>query len=195
MSASPATRRTGSSALRRYSWLTLAAALFLAAALLTGDIWITRAGAVIAFLAGLLASWMAWREVKLQRQAFQAQSAVDLRAHGETLHAERIQHVRLLNVLQTRNADLRNRLAVARADSASLGQQVAELRGDNVSLRLEVARLTEDQAADILGLPRRAAGAVRSDEEVLWSDENYPTVVDLKAVTAPFADEALRRQA
>lgn len=195
VSTSPATRRTGSPVSRRYSWLTLAAAVVGAAALLTGDIWATRAGAIVAFLGGFISSLLAWREVKAQRRAFDAREAMELHAQGEKLHAERTQHMKLLTVLQARNSDLRGRLLDARSESARLEQEVSSLRGDNVSLRLEVARLTEEQTADLLGLPRRAAGPVHAQEEVLWTEENYPTVVDLKAVTAPFSDDALLRRA
>ncbi|MEA5055534.1 MAG: hypothetical protein VB093_19115, partial [Propionicimonas sp.] len=174
------------------------------AALLTGDIWFTRVGAVIAFAGGLVSSLFAWREVRRQRGQFLAQSAAELHAHGQKLHAERSQHMRLLQVLQARNSDLRGRLVAARAEAAQLGSEVATLRGDNASLKLdvtelradknvlqaEVARLTEVQTAEILGLPRRSAGSVSTQEEVLWTEENLPTVVDLKAITAPFSDSA-----
>lgn len=188
MSASPAVRRTGPSALRRYSWLTLAASLLLASALLTGDLWYTRAGAVVAFLGGFVSCLLAWREVKAQRVAFQSQSALDLRVHGEKLHVERLQHIRLLRVLQSRNGELRSRVTTARAESARLAQQVAKLRGDNAALQLEVARLAEPQTAEVLALPRRVAGPVSDQEEILWAEGNFPTVVDLKAAAVPLED-------
>lgn len=206
MSASPAVRRTGRSAAGRYSWLTLAVTVLVAAALLTGDLWFTRAGAVIAFLGGLVSAGLAWREVKLQRTSYELRSTLDLRTHGDKLHTEREQHTRLLRILQQRNNQLRSQATTARAEVGRLGQEAAQLRGDNVSLRmdvatlthenaglqLEVARLNELENAEILALPRRVSGAVSDREEILWSEENQPTVVDLKAITAPFADGAKR---
>jgi len=176
--------------------LTLAATVLLAAALLTGDVWLTRAGAVIAFLGGLTSSLLAWREVKLQRAGYELRSTLELRAHGDKLHAEREQHTRLLRILQQRNQQMRSRATTARAEAGRLHQEVATLRGDNASLRLdnaglkqEVARLNEARNAEILALPRRVSGAVSDREQVLWSEEDLPTVVDLKAITAPFAEE------
>lgn len=195
MSASPAVRRTGPTALGRYSWLTLAVTLMLAAALLTGDVWLTRAGAVIAFLGGLVSCLLAWREVKVQRTSYELRSTLELRNHGDKLHAEREQHLRLLRILQQRNQEMRSRATTARAEAGRLGQEVARLRGDNASLRLEVARLNELSSAEVLALPRRVAGAVSDREQILWSEENLPTVVDLKAITAPFLAEDKQRHA
>lgn len=195
VSASPAVRRTGRSAFGRYSWLTLAVTLVLAAALLTGDIWLTRAGAVVAFLGGITACLLAWREVRQQRIDFEQRSTAELRSHGEKLRAEREQHVRLLRILQQRNQELRSRATTARAEVGRLNQELARLRGDNAGLRLELARLNELNNAEVLALPRRVAGAVSSREIVLWSEENLPTVVDLKAITAPVEIEDRRRQA
>ena len=179
--------------------MTLAVTVLLAATLLTGDVWWTRAGAVIAFLGGLISSLLAWREVKSQRAAYELRSTLELRAHGDKLHAEREQHTRLLRILQQRNQQMRSRATTARAEAGRLHQEVTRLRGDNVSLRMdnanlkqEVARLSEAMNAEILALPRRVSGGVSDREQVLWSEENLPTVVDLKAITAPFADESER---
>ncbi len=167
----------------------------LAAALLTGDVWLTRAGAVIAFLGGLASSLLAWRDVKLQRAEYELRSTLELRSSGEKLHAEREQHVRLLHILQHRNQELRSRATTARAEVGRLGQEVARLRGDNAALRFELARVNELANAEVLALPRRVAGAVSEREEIMWSEENLPTVVDLKAITAPFLAEDKQRQA
>jgi hypothetical protein len=168
--------------------------LVLAGALLTGDVWLTRAGAVVAFLGGLISCLLAWREVKDQRAAYELRSTVELRQHGDRLHAEREQHRRLLDVLAARNRELRSQLTTANARVSQLSQEVAMLRGDKVSLKLELARLNELNNAEVLALPRRVAGPVSGSEEVLWSEENLPTVVDLAAITAPFGiEERLRR--
>lgn len=165
----------------------------LAAALLTGDVWLTRAGAVVAFLGGLISCLLAWREVKDQRAGYELRSAVELRQHGDKLRAEREQHRRLLDVLATRNRELRSQVTTANARISRLSQEVATLRGDNASLRIELARLNELNNAEVLALPRRVAGPAAA-EAVLWSEENLPTVVDLAAITAPFGIEERLRQ-
>lgn len=181
--------------LGRYSWITLLVTLVLAGSLLTGDVWLTRAGAVVAFAGGLISCLLAWREVKAQRAGYELRSTVELRQHGEKLRAERTQHRRLLDVMAERNRELRSRLTVASAQVGQLSQEVARLRGDNASLRFELARFNEQHNAEILALPRRVAGPVSDSEEILWSEENLPTVVDLAAITAPFALEERLREA
>lgn len=180
--------------LGRYSWITLGITLVLAGALLTGDVWLTRAGAVVAFLGGLISCLLAWREAKAQRAGYELRSTVELRQHGDKLHAEREQHRRLLEVLSARNRELRSQVITANAQVSQLRQEVSRLRGDNAGLKLELARLNELRNAEVLALPRRVAGPVSESEHVLWSEENLPTVVDLAAITAPFGiEERLRR--
>lgn len=180
--------------LGRYSWITLAVTLVIAGALLAGDVWLTRAGAVVAFLGGLISCLIAWREVKDQRSAYEQRSTLELRQYGASMQAERRQHRRMLGVLAARNRELRSQVTVAHAQLAQLNQDVATLRGDNASLRFELAKLNELHNAEVLALPRRVAGPMAESERVLWSEENLPTVVDLAAITAPFGIEDRLRQ-
>lgn len=187
-------RAAEAATLGRYSWITLGVTLVLAGGLLTGDVWLTRAGAVVAFAGGLISCLIAWREVKDQRADYELRSTVELRQHGERLRAEREQHRRLLDVLSARNRELRSQLTTANAQVSQLSREVAGLRGDNASLKLELARLNELNNAEVLALPRRVAGPISESEKVLWSEENLPTVVDLAAIIAPFGiEERLRR--
>ncbi len=168
--------------------------LVLAGALLTGDVWLTRLGAVVAFLGGLISCLLALREVKSQRLSYELRSTLELRQHGDKLRAEREQHRRMLAVLTARNRELRSQVTTANAQVTRLSQDLARLRGDNASLKFELARLNELNNAEVLALPRRVAGPVSASEEVLWSEENLPTVVDLAAITAPFGIEERLRQ-
>ncbi len=195
VSASPIIRRAERSALRRYSWVSLIVAALVAGSLAVGDVWFARGGVVVAVAGGVLGCALAWKAMRQQRTAFQMQSVLDARDHSEKLHGERLQHIRLLQVLQSRNGDLRSRLITARSQAGHLNQELASLRGDTMALRLEVSRLTEAHSAEILALPRRVSGPVSAHEEILWAEGNLPTVVDLKAITAPFADAAEQRHA
>jgi len=187
-------RAARDTALGRYSWITLVVTLVLAGALLTGDVWLTRLGAVVAFLGGLISCLLALREVKSQRLSYELRSTLELRQHGDKLRAEREQHRRMLAVLTARNRELRSQVTTANAQVTRLSQDLARLRGDNASLKFELARLNELNNAEVLALPRRVAGPVSASEEVLWSEENLPTVVDLAAITAPFGIEERLRQ-
>lgn len=188
-------RRAATAAtLGREFWVTLVVTLLLSGVLIAGDVWWARAGALVAFAGGLISCLLAWREVKKQRLAYELRSTAELRQHGNKLHAEREQHRRLLDVLAARNREMRGHLAAANANVAELSREVARLRGDNVSLKFELARLNELNNAEVLALPRRVAGPISDSEQVLWSDENLPTVVDLAAITAPFGIEERLRQ-
>ncbi len=189
MNRSHVLRRAEKSTARRLSWLTLGVAVALAGALAFGDVWFARVGVAVAAAGGLFACLLIWRVVREQRTAFLAQSTLDARAHGDKLHDERLQHVHLLQVLQSRNGELRTQVVTARAEAGRTAQDIAALRGDNVALRLEVSRLTEAHSAEILALPKRVSGPISEHEEILWAEGNMPTVVDLKAVTAPFSGD------
>lgn len=200
VSTNSASRAARTTTLGRYSWLTLAGTLIVAGVLLTGDLWLTRAGAVVAFLGGLISCLLALREVKLQRASYELASTLELRKYGEALRTEREQHRRLLGVMSERNRELRGRVATLSEQVTGLNQQVtgltqevSRLRGDNASLKLELARLNELNNAEVLALPRRVAGPISHSEKILWSEENLPTVVDLAAITAPFALEERQR--
>jgi hypothetical protein len=188
-------RRADRSVSWRSTWLILVVTAVVAGALLAGDVWYARGAALVAFVGGLSASLLAWREAERRRRAHDLAAAADLRLAGEKLHDERLQHIRLLQVLQSRNGELRSRLTLARAENAELSQSLATLRGDNVALHLEVSRLNEAHSAEILALPRRVSGPVSDREEVLWAEGDAPTVVDLKAVIAPIGVRAEQRHA
>lgn len=170
------------------SWLILAVAAVMAAGLLAGDIWLARSAVVVALVGGVVATTLAWREMVRQRRAAGQDAVVALRRSGDQLHSERVQHLRLLQVLQSRNGDLSAMVLRLRAENAALLQQLASIRGDLTALRLEIVRLTEAHSAEILDLPLRAGGSLVDEEQVLWSDSTNPTVVDLKAVIAPFEE-------
>ena len=70
-------------------------------------------------------------------------------------------------------------------------------RGERVEFSATSFANWVDKTANLLetlGVEGRVAGPVSGSEEVLWSEENLPTVVDLAAITAPFGiEERLRR--
>lgn len=143
----------------------------------------TRTGVAIAIVGGVVACVFAWREVKATRSALLAQQSADSHRFGEKLHAERHEHVRLLQVLQSRNGDLRSRLNLTRADSARLSQETAQLRGDKAALKVQLAEQQAATEAVILALPRRVSG--RSEAVDIWDGDHAPTVVELQALANP----------
>lgn len=151
-----------------------------------------RAGIGVAVAGALLAAGFAWQEVKAERAVLLTQNSADARAASDQLHAERVQHVRLLGVLQVRNSDLRAKLNTARADNAHLNQEAAQLRGDKAALEMELAQSQPAAEAEVFAWPRRGSG--RSDADDLWGADGAPTVVQLQALANPPVEPAQLRQ-
>jgi hypothetical protein len=148
-----------------------------------GGVWLARAGVAVAVVGGIVACTFAWREVRVTRTTMMAQQSADSRRTGEKLHAERLQHVRLLQVLQSRNGDLRSKLNMSRADAARLTQEAAQLRGDKIALQLQVSEQQSAAEAEVLALPRRVSG--HGDATDIWDRDGAPTVVELQALANP----------
>lgn len=185
-------RKANPSPLRRYAWLSLLGSTVVAVAAGFGGVWMTRAGLVVAAAGGLMACAFAWREVRVTRTTLMAQQSADSRRSGEKLHAERLQHVRLLQVLQARNGELRSKLNTTRAEAAQLNQEAARLRGDKVALQAELSEHQAAAEAEVLALPRRVSG--RGDVVDLWGVDGAPTVVELQALANPPAAVSQQRQ-
>lgn len=185
-------RKANPSPLRRYAWLSLLGSTVVAVAAGFGGVWMTRAGLVVAVAGGLMACAFAWREVRVTRTTLMAQQSADFRRSGEKLHAERLQHVRLLQVLQARNGELRSKLNTTRAEAAQLNQEAAQLRGDKVALQVELSEHQAAAEAEVLALPRRVSG--RGDVVDLWGVDGAPTVVELQALANPPAADNQQRQ-
>lgn len=152
----------------------------------------TRAGLVIAVAGGALACVFAWREVRVTRTTMMAQQSADSRRAGDKLHAERLQHVRLLQVLQSRNGDLRSKLNTSRAEAARLAQEAAQLRGDKAALVVQLSERQVTAEAEVLALPRRVSG--RGQAVDLWGEDGAPTVVELQALANPPVADSEQRQ-
>lgn len=187
-------RKANPSPLRRYAWLSLLGSTVVAVAAGFGGVWMTRAGLAVAVAGGLMACAFAWREVRVTRTTLLAQQAADSRRSGEKIHLERLQHVRILQVLQARNGELRSKLNTTRAEAAQLHQEAAQLRGDKVALQVELSEHQAAAEAEVLALPRRISG--RGEVVDLWGVDGAPTVVELQALAnPPVADNQRRQQA
>nr|WP_300148483.1 hypothetical protein [Propionicimonas sp.] len=175
-------RKANPSPLRRYAWLSLLGSAVVAVAAGFGGVWMARAGIVVAVTGGIVACVFAWREVRVTRTTMMAQQAADSRRSGEKLHAERVQHVRLLQVLQSRNGELRSKLNTSRAEAARLSQETAQLRGDKAALQVQLSEQLAAEA-EVLALPRRISG--RRDAADIWDGDAAPTVIELQALANP----------
>lgn len=186
-------RKANPSPLRRYAWLSLLGSAVVAVAACFGGAWVVRAGVAVAVVGGIVACGFAWREVRVTRTTMMAQQSADSRRAGEKLHAERLQHVRLLQVLQSRNGELRSKLNMTRADAARLAQEAAQLRGDKAALQVELAEQQAAAEAEVLALPRRVSGR-GGDAVDIWDGDGAPTVVELQALANPPVYDTEERQ-
>lgn len=191
MKTSATHRFASSSPLRRNAWISLAVSSVVAVACAFGTLWVTRAGIAVAIAGGLLATKFAWQEIRASRNALLAQNSADARDAAALLHSERAQHVRLLGVLQARNADLRSRLNTSRAEAAVLSQEAAQLRGDKAALETELAKLQAPAEAQVFAWPRRMSG--QGEAHDIWGSDGAPTVVELQALANPPQDSAQQR--
>lgn len=141
-----------------------------------------RAGIGVAVAGGVVACIFAWREVRVTRTTMMAQQSADFRRTQDSLHTERAQHVRLLQVLKARNSELRSKLNTSRAEAAHLAQEAAQLRGDKAALQVELGERNPAEA-EVLELPRRTTR--RADFADLWDGDGAPTVVELQALANP----------
>ncbi|MFZ0530584.1 MAG: hypothetical protein WAL91_08620 [Propionicimonas sp.] len=178
--------------MRRYAWLSLIISTAIAVVAAFGGVWAARAGILVAIAGGALAAGFAWREVRATRRSLLAQNSADSRRAGDQLHAERVQHVRLIGVLQVRNAELRSKLTTARAENARLTQDAGRLRGDLAAAELELSQQRSAAEAEVFAWPRQLSG--HGDVTDLWGVDGAPTVVALQALANPPIDSAPYRQ-
>lgn len=204
---------------RRLSIVVLAVGAVLALSTLLGQLWVTRAGVVLAVTAGALALGLAWRAAARHLRVVRAQHADHIREqlgrHRSDLSDQRARHTSVVEVLEGRNAlqrqsivvlehrvkVLRGQLTGLRSQVGRLQPEVSMLRGDKAALQLRISDLEaelvrrEHELAEVVDLPRRGTVAdPLSTPSQIWADDDHPTVADLRAIEPAPADE-VRRQA
>lgn len=154
-------------------------------------------GLVVTLAGGVLASVFAWREVKITRTTLLAEQVDDARRASELLQDATRRNLGVVKLLSARNNELVHQLGQSRAATAQLQCDAAALRGDKAALQDEVKQRTQELAqarsslaeaqelldAEIVELPLAPDfGAAGVD---LWTDDGYPTVVQLEALANP----------
>lgn len=174
-----------------------------------GPVWLVRIGLVVAIAAAIIATVLAWREVRADRHRHAAALLATNRAHGAALRMERAQNSAVLQVVTERNVAATAEITRQQTVIAQLRGEVSSLKGDRAALTAEVARrqeliasleetvrvreaqlqaLNEGEEAEVHTMPRRGrvdgvlpaqAGA---EAEEMWTDGTHPTVVDLAVI-------------
>lgn len=171
-----------------------------------GGPWLLPIGLVLAVAGGVLASVFAWREVRITRTTLLAEQADDARRASELLQDATRRNLGVVKLLSARNNELVHELVQSRAVAAQLQCDAAALRGDKAALKSELKQRSEELAqvrtslaeaqelldAEIVELPLpHDPDAAQID---LWTDDGYPTVVQLEALANPPIDDMEQRK-
>ena len=170
-----------------------------------GGVWVVRAGVVVAILMAFAATYVAWRELKLEREkhAVEIKREVSLRSvQAARFHNESVAMIDRYNAraenLQAVIAKLRSQLGAARSELSSmrgnaawLRAEVAERQSRVEQLERRIAELEAEDTANIVQLPRTVTPSI----DDIWGEDEHPTMVDLAkmnldGVPAPLAKEA-----
>lgn len=156
---------------------------------LMGDVWIVRAGLLVAVVMAFAAVLVAWRELKVERErhASEMKHEVGLRSQqAMRFHEESVAMIGRFNArsenLQSVIAKLRSQLGSAKAELSSmrgnavwLRAELAERQARIEALEARIAELEAEDTANIVDLPRRVSPSI----EDIWGQDEHPTMVDL----------------
>jgi hypothetical protein len=171
-----------------------------------GGAWLLPIGLALAVAGGVLAAIFGWQEVRSTRTTLQAEQRDDAQRASEMLRQATRRHLRVVNLLSTRNGDLVHQLTDVRAEVATRTREAARLRGDKAALQFELNQRVQElvvvrqslnavQAAldaDVVPLPVRELADTASFD--LWTEDGFPTVVQLEALVNPPAPEIDQRK-
>lgn len=192
-----ATRKAIPSPRRRYTRLSLLGSAVAAVVAGFGGPWFMPIGLVLAVAGGALAAIFGWQEVRATRTTLQAEQRDDAQRASELLKQATRRQLRLVNLLSIRNGELVHQLTDVRAEAATTAREAARLRGDKAALQFELNQRTQEltvvreslnvvQAAldaDVVPLPVREL--VDTSSMDLWTEDGFPTVVQLAALANP----------
>ena len=156
---------------------------------LVGDVWIVRAGLLVAVMMAFAAVLVAWRELKVERErhALDMKHEIALRSQqAARFHEESVAMIGRFNArsenLQSVIAKLRSQLGAAKAELSSmrgnavwLRAEVAERQARIEALESRIAELEAEDTANIVDLPSRVSPSI----DDIWGQDEHPTMVDL----------------
>ena len=131
------------STLRRAATIVLVVGTIISVAAAFGPVWVVRLGVVVAVAAAVIATLLAWREVRADRRRHAAAMLASTRAHGETLRTERAHNSGVLQVVTERNVAALGEISRQQTVIAQLRGEVSSLKGDRAALSAEITRRQE----------------------------------------------------
>ncbi|WP_040283426.1 hypothetical protein [Tessaracoccus massiliensis] len=171
----------------------LAVGTVVSLASLAGNIWLVRAGVVVAILMAFAAFYVVVRQLRAERVAHaeELHHEVELRSVQAERHHE--ESVAMIERYNARAENLKAVIAKLRSQLGAAKSELSSMRGNSAWLRAEVAerqaridalekRIAELEAgraedtANIVDLPERA---LRPSIDEIWAEDEHPTMVDL----------------
>lgn len=161
---------------------------------LLGNVWVTRAGVVVAVLMAIAAVYVVVRQLRAERRihAEELKHEVGLRSQQAERHHE--ESVAMIERYNARAENLKSVIAKLRSQLGAAKSELSSMRGNSVWLRAEVAerqaridalekriaeleaeRGTED-TGNVIELPGRS---LHPSIEDIWGEDEHPTMVDL----------------
>ncbi|MBB1508476.1 hypothetical protein ACX1DX_07820 [Tessaracoccus sp. Y36] len=190
----------------------LAVGTVVSLASMAGNVWLVRAGVIVAVLMAVAAVYVVWRQLSFERvlHSEELKHEVDLRSQqADRHHAESVAMIERYNAradnLKAVIAKLRGQLGAAKSELSSmrgnsvwLRAEVAERQARIVALEKRIADLEAERAerqaentANIVELPSRALHPSIDD---IWGEDEHPTMVDIAKLNLDVLPD-LRRHA
>lgn len=175
------------------------------------NVWIVRAGVLVALVMAWVSVLMSWREVENLRTAQFAELKAMRQASVKEEQRHHKESMEMIDTFANRVGILSKSLADSRGKLDRAENELATLRGDKAALQYKVAAgnkkvnalesriaeletelagvLADAEAGRLADLPGRTVAdvGVPSAEEI-WGAGNVPTVVDLSRVSFPDED-------
>ncbi|HMR50751.1 MAG TPA: hypothetical protein PKA68_16010 [Arachnia sp.] len=183
----------------------LVVGLVAAAASLFGDIWVVRAGLLVAVVIAVTAFVVAGRQLHRERQehAEQLRREMDLRTQqADRFHTDSLAMIDRFNErienLKGIVLKLRGQLAAAQSEMSSMRGNAAWLRGEIAERQARIealeTQITDLEAGKESNIVEFRAGLQPTVDDV-WGDDEHPTMVDMGKLDLSLYDEPLLRQA
>ncbi|MDO5737331.1 MAG: hypothetical protein Q4P15_12740 [Propionibacteriaceae bacterium] len=178
-----------------------------AVASLFGGIWFVRAGAVVAVAMALIAVGLVWREMERERHHHQEEVRRQVALRVSQADAHHGDALAMIDRFNSRVDNLKSVIAKLRRQLGAANSELSSMRGNSVWLRGEISErqsridaltarlavLENQQATNVIPLPRRSTATLDPRAEDLWAQGEHPTMVDLAKVQLDVFEETLLR--
>ena len=173
-----------------------------------GNVWLVRAGVVVAILMAFAAVYVVWRQLRTERVQHleEIKHEVELRSQQADRHHE--ESVAMIERYNARAENLNSVIAKLRSQLGAAKSELSSMRGNSAWLRAEVAerqaridalekriaKLEAEREAEDTGNIVELHTELHPSHEEIWGDDEHPTMVDLAKLNLDVLPE-LRKHA